>query len=61
MKFGRKQSKKMLAPEEIKFFLLHLSLLREYLEMEFSSLKETLPFEFNLENIIDDWVSFAQN
>lgn len=31
--------------------------MREYLEMEFSELKEKLPFPFNLENIIDDWVS----
>lgn len=43
-------------PEEITFHLLHLSLLREYLELEFQAVKEPLPFEFNLESIIDDWV-----
>lgn len=31
--------------------------MRDYLEMEFSKLKETLPFKFDVENIIDDWVS----
>ncbi|XP_065219617.1 5'-3' exoribonuclease 1 isoform X2 [Planococcus citri] len=57
VKFGsRNQSKKIVAPEDTKFFLLHLSLMREYLEMEFSDVKATLPFDFNLESIIDDWV-----
>lgn len=57
VKFGRKSSKKTAVPEEIRFALLHLSLMREYLELEFSSLKKTLKkFEFNIEKIIDDWV-----
>ncbi|KAJ9598748.1 hypothetical protein L9F63_026718, partial [Diploptera punctata] len=43
-------------PEETKFFLLHLSLMREYLELEFASLKTLLPFPFDIEKIIDDWV-----
>lgn len=38
---------------------MHLSLLREYLDLEFSSLKDTLPFEYNLERIIDDFVLLA--
>ena len=46
-------------PEETNFHLLHLSLMREYLEMEFSSLKKSLPFGFDLEAVIDDWVSFV--
>lgn len=41
------------------FYLMHLSLLREYLDLEFSSLKDTLPFEYNLERIIDDFVLLA--
>jgi 5'-3' exoribonuclease 1 len=45
-------------PEETNFHLLHLSLMREYLEMEFSPLKEKLPFPFDLEAIIDDWVGY---
>ena len=28
--------------------------------MEFSCLKEILPFDFNVENIIDDWVSRSE-
>lgn len=35
--------------------------MREYLEMEFSELRTTLPFEFDLEAIIDDWVILNLN
>ncbi|XP_049842599.1 5'-3' exoribonuclease 1 [Schistocerca gregaria] len=57
VKFGRRnQQKRIVAPEETTFYLLHLSLMREYLEHEFSELKEKLPFPFDLEKIIDDWV-----
>lgn len=38
---------------------MHLSLLREYLDLEFSSLKETLPFKYDLERIIDDFILLA--
>ncbi|KAE8221479.1 hypothetical protein CF319_g5174 [Tilletia indica] len=38
------------------FFLLHLSLFREYLELEFQDLKSVLPFKFDLERIIDDFI-----
>lgn len=38
------------------FFLLHLSLLREYLNLEFSSLAHTISFEYDLERIIDDFI-----
>lgn len=55
--YGKRQNQKRLnVPEEITFHLLHLSLLREYLELEFQAVKKSLPFEFNLESIIDDWV-----
>ncbi|KAK9879471.1 hypothetical protein WA026_006540 [Henosepilachna vigintioctopunctata] len=57
VKFGRKSTKHNPVPEEVRFFLLHLSLMREYLELEFSILKETLrDFKFDIEKIIDDWV-----
>lgn len=56
MKFGKKSTKRKNVPEEITFFLLHLSLMREYLELEFQALKESISFKFNIENIIDDWV-----
>lgn len=42
--------------ENQNFFLMHLSLFREYLDHEFGSLKATLPFEYDLERIIDDFI-----
>lgn len=53
--FG-KQQKVILTPEETNFCLLHLSLMRNYLEHEFSAVKGKLSFEFDIEKIIDDWV-----
>lgn len=55
--FGWKHPKKIrVVPEHTSFHLLHLSLMREYLDFEFSVLKTTLSFPYNLENIIDDWI-----
>ena len=54
---GKKNEKRVTTPESITFHLLHLSLMREYLGMEFESLKNRLPFPYDLEHIIDDWVS----
>jgi 5''-3'' exonuclease len=59
VKYGRKAKQtRTTTPEETKFFLLHLSLMREYLELEFGALKSLLPFPFDIEKIIDDWVSY---
>jgi 5'-3' exoribonuclease 1 len=59
VKFGKK-SKRSNVPEEIRFYLLHLSLMREYLELEFAPLKEKLKesdkVSFDIEKIIDDWI-----
>lgn len=55
VKFG-KQSKRTSVPEETRFYLLHLSLMREYLGLEFQALKDKLKFPFDVESIIDDWV-----
>ncbi|XP_044268734.1 5'-3' exoribonuclease 1 isoform X2 [Tribolium madens] len=59
VKFGKK-AKRSNVPEEIRFYLLHLSLMREYLELEFSPLKTALKdsdkIKFDIENIIDDWI-----
>jgi 5'-3' exoribonuclease 1 len=41
------------------FYLMHLSLLREYLDIEFQDLKQGLSFPFNLERIIDDFILLA--
>ncbi|XP_046395916.1 5'-3' exoribonuclease 1 [Ischnura elegans] len=55
VKYGKKASRVSL-PEDTKYYLLHLSVMRGYLDWEFSSLRDKLPFGYNLENIIDDWV-----
>ncbi|ELV13670.1 5'-3' exoribonuclease 1 [Tupaia chinensis] len=44
------------APEETTFHLLHLSLMREYIDYEFSALKEKITFKYDIERIIDDWI-----
>lgn len=38
---------------------MHLSLLREYLDMEFKPLQQSLSFEYNLERILDDFILLA--
>eukprot|EP00842_Homolaphlyctis_polyrhiza_P003339 jgi/Hompol1/4005/HPOL_001675-RA len=42
--------------ENVNFYLLHLSIFREYLDLEFRSLKGSLTFEYDLERIIDDFI-----
>ena len=58
--FGGKKTaqKRTVTVEDTTFHLLHLSLLREYIDHEFGSLKQegTLDFGYNLESIIDDWI-----
>ena len=57
VKFG-KQAKKGASLQKTKFLMLHLNLLREYLELEFVSVKPKLfNFPYDLDRIIDDWVS----
>ena len=38
---------------------MHLSLMREYLDLEFRSLEATLPFAYDPERIIDDFILLA--
>jgi len=45
--------------EAINFYLLHLSLMREYLDLEFHDIEPILPFEYNLERVIDDFILLA--
>jgi 5'-3' exoribonuclease 1 len=45
--------------ESINFYLLHLSLLREYLDLEFRDVGRMLPFDYNLERVIDDFIVLA--
>ncbi|XP_072264021.1 5'-3' exoribonuclease 1 [Pyxicephalus adspersus] len=53
---GKKNQKRVSTPEETTFHLLHLSLMREYIGYEFSSLKNKISFEYDIERIIDDWI-----
>lgn len=53
---GKKSQKRITAPEETTFHLLHLSLMREYIDYEFSALRNQIGFEYDLERVIDDWV-----
>ncbi|KAL5525520.1 hypothetical protein ACEPAG_6856 [Sanghuangporus baumii] len=60
VKFGpAARRKKETNLESINFYLLHLSLMREYLNLEFHDIEPTLPFPYNLENIIDDFILLA--
>uniref|UniRef100_A0A3P8NQQ9 5'-3' exoribonuclease 1 n=1 Tax=Astatotilapia calliptera TaxID=8154 RepID=A0A3P8NQQ9_ASTCA len=51
---GKKSQKRITAPEETTFHLLHLSLMREYIDYEFSELK--MGSDYDLEQVIDDWI-----
>ena len=45
------------SPENQRFYLLHLSLVREFLEIEFSSaLRDQLSFGFDFERVLDDFI-----
>lgn len=58
--FGRSQ-KKTKELEHQNFYLMHLSVVREYLEHEFQELKEpgVLSFPFDMERVIDDFILLA--
>lgn len=55
VKFGKK-AKRASSVDEMRFYLLHLGLLRDYLELEFCSIRDDIPFGFDIERVIDDWV-----
>lgn len=59
--FGRASKSKNKELEHQNFYLLHLCIVREYLELEFQELaqKDALTFEFNLERVIDDFILMA--
>ncbi|EPQ31496.1 uncharacterized protein PFL1_00831 [Pseudozyma flocculosa PF-1] len=54
--FGPARKKAKSSLEHQNFFLLHLSVFREYLDMEFQELRSTLPFPYEFEKIIDDFI-----
>ncbi|KAL9129497.1 MAG: hypothetical protein Q9217_002057 [Psora testacea] len=59
--FGRQNRKKSKELEHQNFYLMHLCIVREYLELEFQELKEpqALDFPFDMERIIDDFILMA--
>ncbi|KAG6331105.1 hypothetical protein ID866_7983 [Astraeus odoratus] len=59
VKFGPAAKKKHGGLESQNFYLLHLSLMREYLNLDFRDVAPLLPFEYNLERIIDDFILLA--
>ncbi|KAI4207312.1 MAG: hypothetical protein LQ348_000619 [Seirophora lacunosa] len=59
--FGRQSQKKSKELEHQNFFLMHLCIVREYLELEFQELQQpsTLNFPFDMERVIDDFILMA--
>lgn len=59
--FGRASKAKSKELEHQNFYLMHLSVVREYLEHEFQDLREpgVLSFPFDMERIIDDFILLA--
>lgn len=59
--FGRQSKTKSKELEHQNFYLMHLCIVREYLELEFQELKEPglLEFGFDLERVIDDFILMA--
>lgn len=59
--FGRQNQKKSKELEHQNFYLMHLCVVREYLELEFQQLKHpgALSFAFDLERVIDDFILMA--
>ncbi|KAJ7472590.1 exonuclease II [Mycena latifolia] len=45
--------------EAINFYLLHLSLMREYLDLEFRDIEPVLAFPYSVERVIDDFILLA--
>jgi 5'-3' exoribonuclease 1 len=59
--FGRQSKAKSKELEHQNFYLMHLCIVREYLELEFQELKQEglLGFPFDLERVIDDFILMA--
>ncbi|AOA63264.1 5'-3' exoribonuclease 1 [Komagataella phaffii CBS 7435] len=54
--FGRGSKASSTDVSEQQFYLLHLSLLREYLALEFKDLEDQIKFDYDLERILDDFI-----
>ena len=42
--------------ELVRFYLLHLSLMKEYLDFELHEIQPMLPFDYNTERVIDNFI-----
>ncbi|CAF0854753.1 unnamed protein product [Didymodactylos carnosus] len=54
--YGVKKTTKIPLPEEINWHLLHLNILREYIDLEFRPIKDQLKFPYDIDKIVDDWI-----
>lgn len=59
VKFGPKRNSKNKGAEGTNYYLLHLTLMREYLDLEFRDIEQMLPFDYSLERVIDDFILLA--
>lgn len=59
--FGRQSKTKSKELEHQNFYLMHLCIVREYLELEFQDLEKegALSFPFDMEKVIDDFILMA--
>lgn len=54
--FGRRNSSQPNTLENQNFYLLHISLLREYMALEFDEIADEVQFEYNFERVLDDFI-----
>jgi len=54
--FFGKQNEKIVTLDNQKFYLLHISIVREYLKLEFDTLIKDMQFEYDFERVLDDFV-----
>ncbi|RCH92340.1 hypothetical protein CU098_000601, partial [Rhizopus stolonifer] len=57
--FGKQNQRKKQSLDSQNFYLMHLSLMREYLEMEFRTISDSLSFPYDFERVLDDFILLA--
>lgn len=57
--FGKQNHKRSKTLDSQNFYLMHLSLMREYLDMEFNSVSDKLSFAYDFERVLDDFILLA--
>ena len=56
VKFGGRNNSGPVSLEKQNFYLLQLSLLREYMELEFNEISDEIQFDYNFDKILDDFI-----